>query len=457
MQSDQSPIMQAIASLPNRPTNKLHHLPSVGKGLPFFGHTLDVLKEPYRFPEKQRKVLGPVFHSRIFMQPQVTLCEAEAAQLLLMDKDQNFSNSKGWFRFAPIFDRGILLRDFSEHRIHRRPLQAAFKSALMNAYALQLNEMMRDTLLVWEKSKNLHFHPAIKSLLLDNAAEIFLGAELGEESDLLNKAFIDLIQGIIAIFRVNLPGFAWHQSQRGKRVLTTWLNEQFESRLTSNKTDFFTSLCKASQDPEHAMSKQEVIEHTLLLLFAAHDTTTSTLSAMFSLLSKHPQWQDKLREECQSLSGDSLEFADMAKLPQCEVVFKETLRLYPPIYMIPRRSIRAFEYGGYTIPANTEVNLHPALIHRNPAYWNNPDEFHPERWFDEAEYKKHPYQWIPFGAGAHKCLGFRFAEMQSKIFMFHFFRHYQMTTDPERKHQMELLPVPVPKDELPMEISRLSF
>lgn len=455
-QPEDTPIMRAIDALPYEPTGDLKHLPS-DEGWPFVGRTFDVLRRPVELFEEQKAKFGPIFQSKIFFRPVVTLAAPDAAEKLLMDREQNFSSSKGWIRLSPIFDRGILLRDFNSHRVHRRPLQAAFKSSVMNEYARRLNELMVEEIAGWEHQSSFKFQYAIKSLLLNNAAELFLGAELGEESDKLNQAFVDLLGGVVALFQINLPGFAWHRSMQGKRFLAEWLDERFEERLSSDSNDFFTSLCKASQDPEHAMSKQEVIEHTLLLLFAAHDTTTSTLSAMFSLLCERPEWQEHLREECLSIDSDTLGFADLAALEKCDWVFKETLRMHPPVFMIPRRSIGEFEYRGHKVPANSAISVQVHLLHHDPEYWSNPKIFDPERWSEERkEFKKHPYQYIPFGAGAHKCLGFRFAEMQSKIFMFNFLRRYKLSTKPGRRHEMKTLPIPLPKDGLPSRVEKIS-
>ncbi len=455
MHTEDSPVLRAVAELPNEPTRKIKHLPA-DEGLPLFGSTFDFLRRSVELVERQRSELGPIFQSSIFFRRIVTMGDPDAAELMLLDKAQNFSSSKGWIRLAPLFDRGILLRDFHSHRIHRRPLQAAFKSAVMNEYANQLNTLISDELDQWGKQPEFSFQLAIKSLLLDNAASLFLGADLGEDSDKLNAAFVELLNGVLAIVQVDFPGFIWHRSMNGKRYLSKWLTERFEERLSSDSNDFFTSLCKASQDPDHAMTKEEVVEHTLLLLFAAHDTTTSTLSNLFSLLCEYPEWQEKLREECLSIESDMLGFGDISRLTLCDWVFKETLRLHPAVFNIPRRAINAFEYKGYEVPANAAVMLQIHLIHHNPEYWTDPYKFDPERWSDERkEYKKHPYQWVPFGAGAHKCLGFRFADMQSKIFMFNFLRKYRISTEPGRRHEVKTLPIPLPKDRLPVKIERI--
>ena len=447
--------MESIAALPLEPTRQLNHLPA-DAGLPLIGRTYDFINHPEIWVEQQKKALGSVFQTSMFFRKVVSMCDADAADLILMDKEQNFSSRLGWARVGFLFSGGILLRDFHSHRIHRRPLQAAFKSATMNAYGEQLNALIKNDIAQWPLDRTFKFQPAVKSLLLDNAASLFLGAELGEESRQLNKAFVDLLDGVLSIVRKQIPGLAFHRSIKGRETIAAWLDERFEERLKSDKTDFFTSLCHASQDPEHAMSKKEVIEHTLLLLFAAHDTTTSSLSNIMSILCQYPEWQDKLREECLALDGEALSFSDIGKLEQCDRVFKETLRLVPPVFSIPRRSIRDFEYKGHRIPANTAIMLQVYSIHHDERYWSDPYKFDPERWSPERkEFKNHPYQYVPFGAGAHKCIGFRFAEMQTKIFLYNFLRHYKISTKPGRNTAVKQVPIPLPKDKLPARISKL--
>lgn len=452
---ESSPLMDSIAALPLEPTQNLDHLPT-DKGLPIIGRTYDFIHHPEIWVEEQKKKLGPVFQTSMFFRKVVSMCDADAADLLLMDKEQNFSSRLGWARVGFLFNGGILLRDFHSHRIHRRPLQAAFKSATMNAYGEQLNAMIKHDVEQWPLDKTFKFQPAVKSLLLDNAAALFLGAELGEESKKLNQAFVDLLDGVLSVIRKSIPGLAYHRSIKGRAYIANWLDERFEERLNSDKNDFFTSLCQASQDPEHAMSKKEVIEHTLLLLFAAHDTTTSTLSNIMSILCQYPDWQQRLREECQAFEEPALSFGNIGQLEQCDRVLKETLRLAPPVFSIPRRAIRDFDYKGHRIPANTAIMLQVYSIHHDERYWSNPYQFDPERWSPERkEFKNHPYSYVPFGAGAHKCIGFRFAEMQTKIFLYNFLRHYKIETAPGRDTSIKQVPIPLPKDQLPARISRI--
>ena len=127
MRAEDSSLMQSIDALSDKPNTKLSHLPS-DKGLPIVGRTFELLRRPMDLLEELFAKHGPVFQTKTFMQRSVLFGAPDAAELLLIDREHNFSNRKGWYRFKPLFERGILLRDFDEHRVHRRPMQAALQS-----------------------------------------------------------------------------------------------------------------------------------------------------------------------------------------------------------------------------------------------------------------------------------------------------------------------------------------
>ncbi|MDG2080065.1 MAG: cytochrome P450 [Pseudomonadales bacterium] len=449
------PLLDSIAELSTRPTKELDHLPG-DYGMPVFGNSFSILKNARAFNRRMVAKFGTVYRSSAFFSRVVVFADADAAQYALMDKEQNFSSSKGWFMLKHLLPGGILVRDFANHRKHRRPLQLAFKSQVMAAYGDRLNKLIKEGLEEWPTDKQFLFQDHIKSLLLDNAATVFLGAELGEESKKLNQAFVDLIGGIVIFIHKRIPGTKFDRAMRGSEYLKNWLHERIDERRNSSATDIFTSLCHLADDPENGMSAEDVVGHTLLILFAAHDTTTSTLSTMMAVMAEHPQWQEAVREEMLAVEGDSLSFQQVAALPVTDRVFRETLRCFPAVFMIPRRSIRAFEYQGHKIPANTLIHVGVDQIHRSEKYWSKPDQFDPDRWLPErAENKGHPFQWIPFGGGAHKCLGFKFADMQVKIFLFHLLRNYKIEAKKGKKFSVDLLPIPLPSDKLPVTMTRL--
>ena len=134
-------------------------------------------------------------------------------------------------------------------------------------------------------------------------------------------------------------------------------------------------------------------------------------------------------------------------------VIKETLRLFPPSSQTFRRTIKPVEFDGFTIPENTYVRLSMDFIHQMPEYWHQPDQFDPERFADNrAEHKKHPFQYIPFGGGAHKCIGMHFADFEVKTVLFHLLKNYRIEIEPGYEVKYHYLPVPKPIDNLPLKL-----
>ncbi len=450
--SSHDPALAAMRKLSRRPNNDLSHIPGP-MGLPIVGCGLSIIKDAPTFVQQQFRQHGGVFKVNAFGSTSVNFTDTEAARMILLNKDKNFSSELGWSRVAALLRTGILLRDFSDHRIHRRVLQQAFKRPVLEHYATQLNKQLKAGIEAWPREDTFKFQGKLKSLLLDNAASLFMGAELGAESDQLNAHFVALLNATVSMVRKEIPGTSWYRGRQGTRFLRRWLEQQIDSRLNSDKPDFYTTLLKLSQDPESEMNLEEVIDHTVLLLFAAHDTTTSTICTIASMLCDQPHWQALLREEMAQLTSDNLSLDDFEKLPLTDQFFNEVLRRYPPIFVVLRRCINAFEYGGYHIPSNSQTNVNISLLHHHPDYWTDPFKFDPERFApDRAEHKRDMFQFLPFGGGAHKCLGINFAEIQTKILLFHLLRNYQMETIPGRKLTFNHLPMPLPKDGLPVKI-----
>lgn len=449
------PAIEAIAKLSKNPQRSLSNIPG-DLGFPLIGHSLKLVADAPSFVQERYAQHGSVFKISAFGTTSVNFADVDAARMILMNKDKNFSSELGWSRLSRLLQRGILLRDFSEHRGHRRVLQQAFKRPVLEGYAARLNQQLANGLEQWPQGPSFEFQPRAKSLLLDNAASLLMGAELGPESDHINRHFVALLNATVSLLRANIPGTSWHRGLKSANILRNWLASKVDARLAGNAPDFFTELCKLAQAPENEMSIEEVIDHTVLLLFAAHDTTTSTICSVVSVLCDQPEWQQRLRDEVNTIDAHSLTLDDFARLPLTDQFFKEVLRHYPPIFVILRRCIEAFNYKGMHIPANTQTNVNIHLLHHNRDLWTEPQRFDPNRFSTErSEHKKDMFQYLPFGGGAHKCLGVNFAEIQTKIFLFHLLKRYHVDANPGRELAFNYMPMPLPKDGLPITLSRV--
>jgi cytochrome P450 len=179
---------------------------------------------------------------------------------------------------------------------------------------------------------------------------------------------------------------------------------------------------------------------------------------MVMLLGQNPDWQDKLRDEMLGLGidGDDLPYDRLGDLVLTDYAFKESLRTIPPVPSLPRRAVKDFDFGGFHFKAGTYVSISPAFTHKMPEYWPDPDRFDPMRFTPEQVKARHKYAWVPFGGGAHMCLGLHFAYMQIKILMWHMLRDQRIVLPKGSGAKWQAWPIPKPRDGLPVEIARRS-
>ncbi|MEH6586313.1 MAG: cytochrome P450 [Halioglobus sp.] len=442
----------AAEQLPSAPDGDLSHLPG-HKGLPLIGDALPFLKNTLEYMRRNHEKYGDVFWSRIGPMPSVHLVDADAVKMLTLDTEKNFSAGKGYEgTLSSFFPDGLLLKDFSDHRMHRRIMQTAFKNAMLEQYMSQIHDIVRDHLDQWQ-GQDITFVTSMKDCLLEVGSRIFLGMELGEDSDRINRGFVDMAHGCTTPFRLNIPGTTYYNAIKGYEFMCKRFHEQIPEKRLSDSTDMFSLFCKETQEDGSYFSDDDIVHHINFLLFAAHDTTTSTLTGVMFQFMQHPQWLQKCREEAQALEQDKLSFSDLDRLPNIGYCFREVLRLCPPVVGLGRRSIREFDFKGHRIPANTLVSASSILVHRDPRFYTKPDEFDPLRFAPgREEHKRHSFAWSPFGGGAHKCIGLHFAEMLVKVTLFELLRNADFEfTAPASEYTY--LPFPKPVNNLPMRMT----
>ena len=431
------------------------HIPGEG-GLPIFGNTFAMLADPHGFARRMIDTYGKVYKNRAFGGWQVALIGAEANELMLFDRDKIFSSEQGW---GPILDqlfpRGLMLMDFDHHRIDRRALSIAFKPGPMRHYSGALNTGIAQAVAGWEGP--MRFYPAIKKLTLDLAADSFLGVPLGPEADRINVAFVDMVQASVAPIRKPLPFTKMKRGVDGRAYLIEYLTrETIRRREEGGGQDMFSQFATATREDGSMLPVDEVVDHMSFLLMAAHDTITSSATSLIYHLAVNPAWQEKLREEVMAVTGGPdgqgmprpLGYDDLGRLELTEMAFKEALRMVPPVPSMPRRALREFEFGGYRIPAGQPVGINIYWTHHSEEYWDDPFTFDPLRFTPDKVKARHKYAWVPFGGGAHMCLGLHFAYMQVKILMAQLLQRYRIEAADGYDPAWQAWPIPQPKDGL---------
>lgn len=442
----------ANVTLPHR--RALAHIPG-DDGWPIIGSTFKALADPKAYFETLAARHGLVVRANILGETGVQLLGPAANELVLLDQQRLFSSRLGWGRFMDrVFPRGVIMMDFDEHRIQRRALSVAFKAGPMKAYLAALNEGIAERVAHWRAASGaMLFYPAMKRLTLDLAATSFLGVRMGPEIAGLKEALVDMVAATIAPVRTPLPGTQMRRGVRGRAHVVAYLSQQVPIRRARGGDDLFSELCRATTESDALMSTQAVVDHMSFLMMAAHDTLTSSLSAFVWLLAANPHWQERLRGEVASLglsANEPLSFDQLDAMRLTEMAFKETLRIISPVPAVPRRALRDFAFAGHRIPAGTSIAINPLFTHHMPSIWPDPERFDPERFAEAAQAARHRYAFVPFGGGAHMCLGLHFAYMQAKCFVRHLLQNLAVSVTSGYAAAWKMWPIPQPKDGLPI-------
>ena len=425
--------------------------------------TFRLIRQSYRQPlehaQDMQQRYGNAVMQRIGRQSYVNLYGADAHRLALLNEGQVFSNKKAWdMIIGRVFPNGLMLRDGDDHRYHRRLMQAGFKKPVLQGYLADMGPQVHAAVKAWQfkPGDSLLAYPLFKRMTLDMAATIFLGMALGGDAHKISRAFEATVAASMPRVPLAIPGTILWRGIRARNYMCRYFQQQIHGKRKGQANDMFSLLCRATDEEGNQYTDQEVVDHMIFLMMAAHDTTTSALTSMTYALAQHTEWQDKLREEALAIGKDALSYSDLERMPQTEWVMKEALRMYPPLSSLPKYSLKSFDFEGSTIPAGAMVVTYPIHTHYMEQYWSNPRKFDPERFGDErAEQKNHAYCWVPFSGGAHMCIGLHFAIMQIKLVMFEMLRRYRWTVPDVYRMPVQQSPISKPRDGLPIFLEAL--
>jgi cytochrome P450 len=426
-----------------------------GRGLPIVGHLFSFLFDQPSFIQSQYEKYGPVFRIDMGGMKVAIALGADVAEQVLLDKGQQFSNELGYQRLAPLFGRGLVQYDFDEHRFQRRLFQTAFKAGALRGYVHLLAHDIERELQAWRRVQDFRLYPHVKRLLLRSGLAVFYGSrETSQQNEILAHAFVDLINGSLRIFDVDVPGFRLHAALRARKLLRRYIQQLIPERREREGTDMLSYLCKEKKEAGEYFSDDELIDHAGFLLFAAHETTASLLQHLVYYLTLYPEWRERIREEMAGRSALELDYDDLQNMKVVSHVIDEVLRLHSPAPAVMRVTLQDVTIHGATVPANSFIMLIPGFNHHAPGEWLNPQRFDPERFAPErCEHRRHAFNYIPFGGGAHKCIGMHFARLQAQLFAGQLLHSYDFATPRDYRPRFQYFPLPRIWDGLPLRLT----
>lgn len=253
------------------------------------------------------------------------------------------------------------------------------------------------------------------------------------------------------------PGERSRKLKKALAVLEGRVGRMIEERRANTRTrrDLLTLLLSARDEDGSGMSDRQVRDEVITLFVAGHETTANALAWSLMLLAQHPDVYAKVREEVDAI-GRVPTSADLPRLALCLRVFKEAMRLYPPVYMFGRVAVADVDVGEYRLPRGTIVLACPWALHRRTDWYPHPERFDPSRWTPEEEAKRPRTAYLPFSAGPRTCIGNYFALMEGPLVLATLFHHADFALASDRKIEPEPSATLRPRDGVPMTITRRS-
>ncbi|HEX3242825.1 MAG TPA: cytochrome P450 [Solirubrobacterales bacterium] len=406
---------------------------------------------------------GPVFTLRLLHSRVVFLLGPEANHFVLVSGADNFHWREGSFGdLIPLLGDGLLTIDDGYHDKARATMMPAFHhdqvSAAVDAMAAEaapLIDSLRpgEVVDIYEWMRNLAMRIAMRALLGLDPDEAGKGAAAAEHFERALEFY-----GIEFAARfLRGPGSPWRKMIAARRVLDEIVfGEIAERRRTpeSGRRDVLSLLLEVRDEAGQGFTDREVRDQVMTLMFAGHDTSTSTLTFMMYELAKRPDVIEKLvAEQDEVLGGD---VPDMEKLeremPYLEMVLDEVLRLYPPAWIGPRRVMKDFEFAGHGVPKGAYFAYCSWASHRIPEFFPEPEAFIPERFTRERKAALPRGAYVPFGGGRRICIGKRFGQTEVKLVATMLLQRLRLDVLPGRTMSVRQMPTLSPKGGLAMRV-----
>ncbi len=402
---------------------------------------------------------GPIFAIRIFHGVQVFMLGPEANRYILVtDRDKFRWRDGNLGDLIPLIGDGLLTTDGEYHDRARQAMLPVFHRERIAAAAQVMSEEAEAALSGWRPgarvdlydwTRHVAMRVAMRALFgfdpdrsgVDVAATFERGLSFYER-----EYFLQVLRG---------PGSPFARLRRVRRTLDRIILGEIARRRAAGRSgeDILGLLIEATDDEGEGLGDEQIRDQVLTLLFAGHDTTTSTVAFLFYELARDPEWLERVTEERRAVADGPPSAEQLfGGMPALDMAVHETLRLYPPAWIGPRRAIEDFEFAGHRVPAGLPVNYSSWASHRLPDVFEDPHAFRPERFAPEARAKLPKGAYVPFGGGPRICIGMRFGELEVRAIAAAILARFRLGLEPGRRMRVRQMPTLSPRGGLPMRV-----
>ena len=428
------------------------------------GHFIKFRRRPTEFLEEAAN-LGDVTRFKLGGQFAFFLNHPDLIRDLLVVSADKFIKGRALQRSKRLLGEGLLTSEGAAHLRQRRMIQPAFHRQRIAEYAKAMVFYGEQMAGVWKDGETLDIDREMMRLTLQIVGKTLFNSDVNDEADQVGKSMttlIELFNYLMIPFSEWLEKLPLPQSRRFNHARDT-LNSIIykiinERRASGEDAGDLLSMLLMAQDEEtgNGMTDEQIRDECLTLFLAGHETTANALTFTFYLLSQNPQVAENLHKELDEvLSGRSPSIEDYSKLKYTEAVLAETMRLYPPAWAIGRLAIEDHEFSGFEIPKKSLVLISPYITQRDARFWENADNFIPERWFSQSVKEAgQKFIYFPFSRGVRSCIGESFAWTEGVLLIAILAQKWNFCLMPEQKIALNPLMTLRPKYGMKMQIEQ---
>jgi cytochrome P450 len=365
---------------------------------------------------------------------------------VLVTHDWNFIKGQGLRASRPVLGKGLLTSEGELHRRQRRLVQPAFHNARLESYGDIMVACADAVSRSWTDSSSIAIDREMMRLTLEIVGRALFGADLGDDAAGVGasltralRLFLMLNSPVIQLL-APLRWIAERKAARSRNEIEQVLHKVIdEHRRDPNRYDDMLSMLLRSSDEGGTgyMSEDLLLDESLTLFLAGHETTANALTWTWYLLAQHPEAAERLHAELDEvLDGQLPNPSDLSRLRFTGQIFREALRLYPPAWIVAREAVTDYRLGQTEVPAGSTLVMSPYATHRDPRFWKSPESFEPDRWTDEACAGRPKFAFFPFGAGTRVCIGEHFAMMEGVLLLATIAQQWSLHLVPRQKVQM---------------------
>lgn len=395
------------------------------RGLPVVGHLGHLARDPLGFFTQCYREYGDAVALRLGTWPMLLISDPDLIEYVLVKDHRNFvKNSFFWRQVTAVFGNGLVTSEGDFWHRQRRLAAPAFTGQRLARYGEVMVRQTQRMLAGWEAGQERDLHADMMGLTLRIAAETLFGSEVEEDIDEIDHAVNVLAEEIATRMArpfvipdsVPLPGHIRYR--RGLRKIEQVIARMISKRRSQGEAtaDLLSMLMQARDEHGQPMSDQQLRDEAITIFLAGHETTALALSWTWHLLTEHPDLEEELAADVKNTLGSGqATVEDLLRLRSAEQVVLESMRLYPPAWLIGREALHDCEIGEYAVPAGTTIYMSPWVIHRSPSYFDEPEGFRPDRWRGDLAKQLPRFAYFPFGGGPRVCIGNRFAMMEAVL------------------------------------------